>query len=372
MISSLRMRVAGDLVVHGEVFAHREGFTVAHHHAACLAAGYPTANPGLHAWLGQADLVARTLAGVHVGVGRQLDLVRAPAHLGRGDALFVEAVDTPGVDELVGLLRPIGDLRVAFGDVDDLRAGVHRQHVEPGAVVAGRGESGFQGNGIGGQAALQHRRGDLDQCLLGEVAHHAGVGAVFEHRRGAAVVGPGTHHAAQIHVAHVQRAVERVGAGQVDVRVPHLDAGVQVANVPVAAPCQHGGVVDVPRQVEQQVAAAHPARQELVEVVGGEPVDLVGDAPFDRVGHTGAVVGEVDDGDARRVDLQVAQQQWHHALGHRTATEDEHPLRVRTHSTGRGARAASSVSSVAASALASSVCQSYAMPLRPRFSVPSN
>ena len=56
--------------------------------------------PGLR----QADLVARARAGVHVGVRRQRDLVRAPAHLGRRDAFLVEAVHAPRVDELVDSL----------------------------------------------------------------------------------------------------------------------------------------------------------------------------------------------------------------------------------------------------------------------------
>ena len=60
--------------------------------------------------------------GVLVGQRRQLLLVRAPAHLGRGRAFLAEALDAPGVDELVDLLRLVGDLRVALAAVDDLHA----------------------------------------------------------------------------------------------------------------------------------------------------------------------------------------------------------------------------------------------------------
>ena len=56
--------------------------------------------------------------------------MRAPAHLGRRRAFFAEALDAPGVDELVDLLRLVGDLRVALGAMDDLHAEFLRQLVE--------------------------------------------------------------------------------------------------------------------------------------------------------------------------------------------------------------------------------------------------
>ena len=68
--------------------------------------------------------------GVLVGQRRQFLLVRAPAHLGRGGALLAEALDAPGVDELVHLLGLVGDLRVALAAVDHLHAELHGQVVE--------------------------------------------------------------------------------------------------------------------------------------------------------------------------------------------------------------------------------------------------
>ena len=49
-------------------------------------------------------------------------LVGAPAHLGGRGAFLAEALDGPGVHELVDLLRPVRDLRVAFGAMDHLHA----------------------------------------------------------------------------------------------------------------------------------------------------------------------------------------------------------------------------------------------------------
>jgi len=52
----------------------------------------------------------------------ELSFVCAPAHLGGGGSLFAEAFDAPGVDELVHLFGPVGDLRVTLAAVNDLDA----------------------------------------------------------------------------------------------------------------------------------------------------------------------------------------------------------------------------------------------------------
>ena len=46
----------------------------------------------------------------------------APAHLGRGGSFLAESFDAPGIDELVDLLGPIGDLRIALAAMDHLDA----------------------------------------------------------------------------------------------------------------------------------------------------------------------------------------------------------------------------------------------------------
>src|ERR1700675_2826632 len=50
---------------------------------------------------------------------RKMLLMRAPAEFRGLCSLADEAIDGPGIDEFVGHLRHIGDLRVAFGDVHD-------------------------------------------------------------------------------------------------------------------------------------------------------------------------------------------------------------------------------------------------------------
>ena len=67
---------------------------------------------------------------------RQFLLMRAPTHLGRRGSLFAEALDAPGVDELVDLLGPVGDLRVPFAAVNHFDAKQLGEMVE----LASRGD----------------------------------------------------------------------------------------------------------------------------------------------------------------------------------------------------------------------------------------
>ena len=124
-------------------------------------------------------------------------------------------------------------------------------------------------------------------------------------------------------MSHVQRALERVRVVHVVVRVPQLHAGVEVSHAVLAAPREDGGAVDVPRQVEDEIARADPCGKKLVEVFFGDAALLVLHAGFDRVGNAVTVVDEVDDGDARRREFHVANEDWHGRLGDGAATEDE-------------------------------------------------
>ena len=91
--------------------------------------GTQDCDPGVDAHPGQADLVAWAI-GVFIGQAGEFFFVGAPAHFGRGGSFLAEALDAPGVDELVDLLGPIGDLRVALAAMDHLHAQFHGQAVE--------------------------------------------------------------------------------------------------------------------------------------------------------------------------------------------------------------------------------------------------
>src|SRR5271154_7595552 len=86
----------------------------------------PGTNPGGRAGLAKIDGRARAEI-MPLAVAREVLLVRAPAELGRLRALGNEAVDRPGIDELVLLLRDRGDLSIAFGHVHHAHAQGLRQ-----------------------------------------------------------------------------------------------------------------------------------------------------------------------------------------------------------------------------------------------------
>ena len=112
-----------------EAVGNREGLAMTDDHALNAVVRDPSLNPGVDAHARDADLVFRA-ALVLISVLRELLLVRAPAHLrGRG-AFLAEALDAPGVDELVDLLRPVGDLGVSLAAMDDLDAQFLREVVE--------------------------------------------------------------------------------------------------------------------------------------------------------------------------------------------------------------------------------------------------
>ena len=63
----------------------------------------------------------------------------------------------------------------------------------------------------------------------------------------------------------------------------------------VAAPLQDCWGVDVPCQVEQDVAGTAALGQKLIEVVAGDAVLFVGDAQLQHVGNAVPIISEVDD-----------------------------------------------------------------------------
>ena len=160
-------------LAHGEVVGDRDRLVVRDEEAVLRARRRA---PGTHARVcagpeqvhrGAAALVMRA------GVLRHPLLVRAPAELGRLQALRHEAFDRPGVDEHAHGLRVLGALRVALGDVDALHA--HALHELRPFIARLR------------LLVLEADvPGDVEERLLDEPGHHAGIGAAAVHRRGAA------------------------------------------------------------------------------------------------------------------------------------------------------------------------------------------
>src|SRR6202035_480023 len=98
-------------------------------------------------------------------------LMRAPAKFGGLSALADEAVDRPGIDELIRRLGHVRDLSIALGDMYDLDAESLAQ-AGPGLAAAG--------------AARIHPGvpSDVEQGLLDQVRHQPRIRAMGEHGRG--------------------------------------------------------------------------------------------------------------------------------------------------------------------------------------------
>ena len=124
---------------------------------------------------------------------RQALLVCAPTQFSWCDAFFIEAINTPCVDEFVDFFRLVGNLCISFRDVDHFCAGQHRELVELAI-----GKSFFQtccANTC--KTFLENLGGDFGKSLLDEVAHKSRVRTMLKNCCRAAVAAPGFHHLAQ-------------------------------------------------------------------------------------------------------------------------------------------------------------------------------
>jgi hypothetical protein len=244
-----------------------------------------------------------------VGVERQALLMGAPAELGGLQPLADEAGDAPGVDELAGLLRLAGHLRVMLGNVNDLEADFHRQ---PCPLLARLRLLGVL------EVLLRH----FQERCLDEVADEAGIGPHGQQRGGRALrpfLGRLERRVAQEVVAALMRGNLRV----VVVAGPRLDAGVEIEDAMIVAPFDDIEARDIDAEVEHEVALADIAAEHLRHVALGDRLDTV----FDALLHVGTdllpmVVG-LDDGDAVHRHVEMLGDQRHRAMPHRAIADHQ-------------------------------------------------
>ncbi len=165
----------------------------------------------------------------------------APAELGRLHAFGDETLHRPGVDEHVHRLRLLGALGVALGDMDALDAELHGKLAPAFAALR-----------------LVDRRagvaGDVDQRLLDEPGHHAGIGAAGGDRGGAARA-----FASRFEQRLAQRIVRAFFCAHALVEIeagPRFDDGVDIERADFPA---HAHDVDrrgVDREVDAKALAA--------------------------------------------------------------------------------------------------------------------
>src|SRR6202041_1118807 len=99
---------------------------------------------------------------VAAAIRREVPLMRAPTEFGGLSPLADEAVNGPGIDELVGSLRHIRHLGVALGDMHDLDAESLR---ELGPRLAAARPADIDAGIFG----------DVEQGLLHQMRHQARV-----------------------------------------------------------------------------------------------------------------------------------------------------------------------------------------------------
>ena len=218
--------------------------------------------------------------------------MRAPAELGRLQALRHEAVHRPGVDEGAHGLFGLGALRVALGDVDALHADFLRQTRPVLAVL----------RLVVGHAQIAR---DIHQRLLDEPGHHARIGAAARHGRGAARIALARRHGdlAQREVRARFRALALVeieaGPGLVD--------GVDVEAVERAAQLHDVDGARVHREVDAEAlpaAGGQKRREQLAVIVLRHR--LLDEADAALVEELLVLLLRVDDHEAALVVIEMA------------------------------------------------------------------
>ena len=245
---------------------------------------------------------------VGAAVVRHPLLVGAPAELGRLHAFGHEAFHRPGVDEHVHRLRLFGALGVAFGDVDALDAELVGE-LAP-ALAALR---------------LVERRvgvaGDVEQRLLDEPRHHAGIGAAGGDRGGAArAVALGRQQGL------AQRVIGALFGADILVEIeaePRLHDGVDIERADLAA---HGHDIDrggVDRQVDAKALAAAGGEQRHQHFAVIVPGDRLLDEAYAVLLCQLAVLMWIDDDEARFVVGEMPLDQRQGAFADRTEADHD-------------------------------------------------
>ena len=243
----------------------------------------------------------------------------APTKFGRCDAFFVEAINTPRVDKLVDFFWLVGDLRVALGDVNHLCASEHCKLVELPI-----GKCFFQTSfAIAGKTLVENLGSNFSKGLLDEMAHESRVGTMFKNGGGATVATPCLNHLAQRLMTHVQSAIKWMGCGHVLIRIPQLNRGIEVANAVLMTPREDCWCVNIPCKVKQHVAIRQSCGQELIEIFRSNAADFITHALCNEISNAVTVIKEVNNRDARGVNLYVSNQKGECALSNTATTQNE-------------------------------------------------
>ncbi len=230
--------------------------------------------------------------------------MRAPAEFCRLHAFGQKAFDRPGVDEHIARLRALGALGVALGDMHALDAEALRA---PGPFVAR----------LWLGALLAEVGGEIDERLLDEPGHHAGIGpAAGDGCRPARVPTPLLEHRLAQGVIGARLVAEIRGVIEAG---PGLDHRVDVERADLAAIAHDVERRGVDREIDAEalsLAGPEMLSQDLAIIV-------LGKAELDElhaalVEQTAVRVVRIDDDEALLVEGEMALDQGKGSLADRT------------------------------------------------------
>ena len=240
--------------------------------------------------------------------GRLLRLGRAERELRGLHQLVHEAVDGPGVDELVRTLGPVGRLGVAFGYLDERDAERLRER-RPAGLIRGR------------LGVLPKAHREVEQRLFHEVRDETGIRAVIDDGRRCAGLQPPAelqHVFARAVVGALAHREHRV----VEDAWPGLDRRVDIKHAVRGAPLDEVEARDIHRQVEQQVARLQAPPQ--LALVGGWLEVAVDEPCVIRRGKRATLFAGLEHGEPVLGQRQVPAQQRQHGLADAAAADHQH------------------------------------------------
>ncbi len=233
--------------------------------------------------------------------------MRAPAELGRLRAFRDEPLDRPRVDEHAHALLGGGALGVALGDVDALDADLAH---EPRPVLAAA------------RVLMVDRQvaGEVEQRLLHEPRHHAGIGAAAGDRGRAAGLAPA--RGKRLLAQHVVGARTRALALVEIEPGPGLVHGVDVEGAQFAGELHDVDGRGVDREVDAKAlpAAFRQQRRENLAVIVARERRL-DEADAALVEKTPVLVGGIDHHEAALVILEMPLDQGQRPLADRAEAD---------------------------------------------------
>ena len=164
---------------------------------------------------------------------------------------------------------------------------------------------------------------DVEQALLHEMRDEAGVGAVLDDGRRALVL-PLRRHAAEVHVAPVERLFRRVRSGRVAYG-SQSSVDVLMYSTPWSwHHCRISQRVDVPGEVDQDVAVADVLLRAACPCCPRSPGRARSGRPWRSTCLSfAALVLEIHDRDVLRRHLDVLEEDRQGALGDRAVADKE-------------------------------------------------